>query len=250
MKNKNKKILMIVAVILTLVINMGAVLLPLNGLSTSEISDRFKVYFVPANYVFSIWSLIYLGLIAFAVYQAKLKKDDYKVVDKISNQFIWGSIFNSLWLFTWHYELFALTVPLMLLLLTTLLCIYNTLSTTKEADKPRYFDLLIKLPFSVYLGWISVATIANITDILYLLNFNGLGITGPVWSSIMIVIAGIVAIVMILREKDFAYSAVIIWAITGIAVKFPEEGIISTTVLSVIIAVALTALLKQFKFKR
>jgi hypothetical protein len=194
--------------------------------------------------------LIYLGLIGFSIYQARLKKDDYKVVDKIYIPFLLASLFNSLWLFTWHYELFALTVPLMLLLLTTLLCIYNTLRTTKESLKPRYFELLIKLPFSIYLGWISVATIANITDILYLLNFEGFGIAGAIWASVMIVIAGILSVLMILREKDFAYTAVIIWAITGIAVKFPAEGVISITVLCIIILLSLVALLKQYKLKK
>jgi Ca2+/Na+ antiporter len=248
-KNMLNKVGLVVAVAVTLVVNMAAVLLPLNNKTTAEISDSFEVYFVPANYVFGVWSIIYLGLIAFAIYQATLKDSDYALVKKMTPAVILASIFNSLWLFMWHYEIFAWTLVLMIMLLISLLAIYYIFKQAKPSEKPRYFELFIKLPFSIYLGWITVATVANVTDIFYLMGWNILSLPGQVWSAIMIAVASLLGVLMILRENDFAYASVIVWAITGIAVKFPNEGVISITVLVSIIVLAVTAVAKQLKKK-
>ncbi len=233
-------------VLITIVVNMLAVLLPLNGKSTASISDQFQVYFVPANYVFSIWSLIYLGLIGFTIYQFVLKPAQYKIVKEIAPAVILTGVFNSIWLFMWHYEYFAWTLPLMLALLVSLIFIVVKLQKIKESDKPRFFDLLIKLPFSIYIGWITVATVANATDILYLLQFNGFGMQPQLWAAIMMLIAGILGLIGIKKNGDFAYAAVIVWAVTGIGVKFSNEFIITTAAIVVACFLLIGALLKQF----
>lgn len=233
-------------VLITIVVNMLAVLLPLNGKSTASISDQFQVYFVPANYVFSIWSLIYLGLIGFTIYQFVLKPAQYKIVKEIAPAVILTGVFNSIWLFMWHYEYFAWTLPLMLALLVSLIFIVVKLQKVKESDKPRFFDLLIKLPFSIYIGWITVATVANATDILYLLQFNGFGMQPQLWAAIMMLIAGILGLIGIKKNGDFAYAAVIVWAVTGIGVKFSNEFIITTAAIVVACFLLIGALLKQF----
>jgi len=233
-------------VLITIVVNMLAVLLPLNGKSTASISDQFQVYFVPANYVFSIWSLIYLGLIGFTIYQFVLKPAEYKIVKEIAPAVILTGVFNSIWLFMWHYEYFAWTLPLMIALLVSLIFIVVKLQKVKESDKPRFFDLLIKLPFSIYIGWITVATVANATDILYLLQFNGFGMQPQLWAAIMMLIAGILGLIGIKKNGDFAYAAVIVWAVTGIGVKFSNEFIITTAAIVVACFLLIGALLKQF----
>jgi len=233
-------------VLITIVVNMLAVLLPLNGKSTASISDQFQVYFVPANYVFSIWSLIYLGLIGFTIYQFVLKPAQYKIVKEIAPAVILTGVFNSIWLFMWHYEYFAWTLPLMIALLVSLIFIVVKLQKVKESDKPRFFDLLIKLPFSIYIGWITVATVANATDILYLLQFNGFGMQPQLWAAIMMLIAGILGLIGIKKNGDFAYAAVIVWAVTGIGVKFSNEFIITTAAIVVACFLLIGALLKQF----
>lgn len=248
-KNILNKVGLVMAVAVTLVVNMAAVLLPLNNKTTAEISDSFDVYFVPANYVFSVWSIIYLGLIAFAIYQATLKDSDYFLVKKMTPAVILASIFNSLWLFMWHYEIFAWTVVLMIMLLISLLAIYYIFKQAKPSEKPRYFELFIRLPFSIYLGWITVATVANVTDIFYLMGWNILSLPGQVWSAIMIAVASLLGVSMIFRENDFAYASVIVWAITGIAVKFPNEDVITVTVLVSIIVLAVSAVAKQLRRK-
>ena len=240
----------VIGVLITIVVNMLAVLLPLNGKSTASISDQFQVYFVPANYVFSIWSLIYLGLIGFTIYQFVLKPNQYKIVKEIAPAVILTGVFNSIWIFMWHYEYFAWTLPLMLALLVSLIFIVVKLQKVKDSDKPRFFDLLIKLPFSIYIGWITVATIANVTDVLYLLQFNGFGLQPQLWSAIMILVAGALGLLGIKKNSDFAYAAVIVWAVTGIGVKFSNEFIITTAAIVVVCLLLIGALLKQFYPKK
>lgn len=238
-----------IGVFVTIVVNMLAVLLPLNGKSTASISDQFDVFFVPANYVFSIWSLIYIGLIGFTIYQFKLKSNEYKVIKEIAPAVILTGVFNSLWLFMWHYEYFAWTLPLMLSLLVSLIFIVTKLQKVKSADKPRFFDLLIKMPFSLYIGWITVATVANATDILFLLNWNGFGLAPQLWSAIMILIAGVLGLLAIKKNSDFAYASVIVWAVAGIAVKFSNESLITTAAIVVACLLLISAVLKQFNSK-
>jgi hypothetical protein len=149
----------------------------------------------------------------------------------------------------WHYEIFAWTIVLMVMLLISLLAIYYIFKQAKPSEKPRYFELFIRLPFSIYLGWITVATVANVTDIFYLMGWNILSLPGQVWSAIMIAVASLLGVLMIFRENDFAYASVIVWAITGIAVKFPNESVISITVLVSIIVLAVSAVAKQLRRK-
>ena len=158
----------ILATLLTITVNVLATALPLNGQDTGEISDRFDIYFVPAGYVFSIWGLIYLGLIAFAIYQALPSQQDNQLLKKIYPAYWIGSLANIVWLFLWHYNIFSLTLVAMLTILASLLYIYVQISKSgSELDRNQKW--FVKLPFSIYLGWISVATIANVTQVLFYL---------------------------------------------------------------------------------
>jgi hypothetical protein len=135
----------------------------------------FPVYFVPAGYVFSIWGVIYLLLIAFVVYQALPSQRENPLLRRIGYWFALTCAANSLWIFAWHWLIFPLTLVLMLILLCALINIY--LITRRERENiSRAETWLVQLPFSIYLGWISVATIANMTDFLYDAGWNGAGI--------------------------------------------------------------------------
>jgi hypothetical protein len=228
---------------------MLAVLLPLNNRSTASISDSFQVYFVPAGYVFAIWMLIYVLLLGFGFYQARMKNKEYTVVRKIAPYVLLSCLNNCIWLFCWHYGSFYLSLGVMLLLFVCLLEIYLILRKTKIADQPKHFSWLIKIPFSVYIGWITVAFVANATDVLSLVGFgNGLlGITPQIWAALMIIVSGVLGILMLLREKDYAYAAVIIWAVIGIAVKFPSENWIVGAVTLVVLAFVFTAVYPRLK---
>jgi len=220
-KNKLKQLLVILALLATIAINGMANALPLNGLGTGEISDRFKVYFVPAGYVFSIWGLIYLALLAYATYQSLPSQRDNPRLQAIGYLFVGSSIANIVWLFLWHYEVFTLTIFAMLALLGCLIAIYLKLDIRRSAvpAKEKWF---VHVPFSIYLGWITVATIANFTSLLDFLNWGGWGLDPAVWAIILFGAATIIGGLMSFTRGDVAYSLVLIWALSGIAVKHAD----------------------------
>jgi hypothetical protein len=225
---KSHQIFTIIFTLLTIIVNVLANALPLNGLNTGEISDQFEILFVPAGYVFSIWGLIYLGLIAFAIFQALPSQRDHAVYKQISPYYVLASIANSVWIFLWHYEVFTLTILAMVTLLASLLVIYILLNKeTSSSSKPhKYF---VEIPFSIYLGWISVATIANASQLLYYLGWNGWGISASIWTLIMLIVATLLGLAMLVRNQDIAYTLVLIWALIGIARKQFDTPLVANT---------------------
>jgi hypothetical protein len=217
----------LLAVIATIAINGLANALPLNGQTTGGISDRFQVYFVPAGYVFSIWGLIYVALIAFAVYQALPAQRDNPRLYRIGYLFALSCVANIAWLFLWHYEVFPLTLVAMLALLLLLIAIYLRLDIGR-ARVPTAEKWLVHVPFSIYLGWITVATIANVTSLLDYLKWSGWGISPEAWTVIMLVAAVGIASAVSLTRGDVAYMLVIVWALAGIAVKHTGTPVVAT----------------------
>ncbi len=218
----------ILAFIITVAVNALANTLPLNGLNTGQISDRFDVYFVPAGYVFSIWGVIYLGLAAFVIYQALPAQRDNPRLNRVGYWFVLSSIANVTWLFLWHYEQFVLSLFAMIAILLSLIVIYTRLEIgrTVVSLAERWF---VRVPFSIYLGWITVATIANLTSVLDFVNWSGWGITAEVWTVIMLIAAGIIAAAVSLTRRDAAYLLVLVWALAGIAVKHALTPVVSNT---------------------
>ena len=223
-----RQVAVILTAITTVVFNILANALPLNGLNTGEISDRFAIYFVPAGYVFAIWFIIFVGLIAYAVYQVRPDQRDNPRLAATGWLFVLSCAANIAWLFCWHYEQFYLTLPMMLVLLGCLILIYLRLGIgqTKVTAGERW---AVQVTFSIYLGWITVATIANVTQLLYFLNWNGWGIEPATWAVIMIVVATLVGLAVAYTRRDLAYSLVLVWAFIGIAVKFPDTQSVATT---------------------
>jgi len=213
-----RQVINLLAVVATIVVNGLANALPLNGHLTGEISDLFKVYFVPVGYVFSIWGLIYVGLIAFGVYQMLPSQRENPRLRRIGYLFSLSCLANVIWLFLWHYELFIYTIAIMIALLGLLIAIYLRLEIGRAqvAMKEKW---LVDLPFSIYLGWITVATIANASDVFDYLKWSGWGIRPEVWAVIMLIAGLGIASVMSLTRGDIAYQLVIVWAFAGIAVK-------------------------------
>jgi len=222
----NSQIITILATLLTIVINVLANALPLNGQGTGEISDRFDIYFVPAGYVFSIWGLIYIGLIGFTIYQALPAQRDNKLLKKIYPAYWVGNLANTAWIFLWHYEFFPLTLVAMLTLLGSLLYIYWQLSTASSGFD-RNQKWLVKFPLSIYLGWISVATIANVSQVLFFVNWDGWGIAPAAWAVIMIVVAFGLGLLMQWRENDVPYVLVLVWAFIGIALSQADTAMVA-----------------------
>lgn len=227
-KDQLRQIAVIVFIAAMIVMNILANALPLNGQNTGEISDQFQVYFVPAGYVFSIWFIIYVGLIAYAVYQALPAQRENPRLRAIGWPVVFSSLANIAWLFFWHYNLFVLTMIAMLLLLSLLVVVYLRLGIGKQVVS-RGMKWAVHIPFSVYLGWISVATIANASDLLYYLGWNGAPLTPEIWAVIMLAAALIITTLMLLTRRDIAYALVIVWAAIGIAVKQVGVALVPTT---------------------
>lgn len=226
--DKLRQIVVLIAMLATITVNALANALPINGQTTGEISDRFEVYFVPAGYVFSIWGVIYLGLLAFAIYQLLPAQRENPRLRKIGGWFVLGALANSAWIFLWHYELFPGTLLAMLVLLASLIAIYLHLDIGR-APVRGVEKWLVDLPFSIYLGWITVATIANVTSLLDYLGWGGWGISGQVWAVIMLAAGVCVAGAVHLTRTDAAYMLVILWAFIGIAVKHSEASLVATS---------------------
>ena len=206
------------AVLLTLAMNGLANALPLNGQLTGEISNRFKVYFTPAGYVFSIWGLIYLGLIGLGIYQALPSQRTNPRLRQTGYLFAGSCLANIAWLFLWHYEQFPLTLVAMFCVLGSLIAVYLLLGIGQERVS-RGESWLIRLPVRIYLGWITVATIANVTILLDWWQWNGWGISPEHWTEIILVVVGIIAGLMSITRRDATYLLVLVWALVGIAVK-------------------------------
>lgn len=217
-KMTTRQVVTIFITLLTIVLNVLANALPFNGQGTGEISDRFAILFVPAGYVFSIWFLIYVGLIAFTVFQAKPAQAHNQLLDRIAPFYWVANMANNVWLFFWHWEFFPLTLLAMLIILVSLTLLYLQIRKNEKA-LTRAEKWNVKLPFSVYLAWISVATIANVTQVLYFIGWNGFGLTPEIWTVIMLLVATVVGLLMLLREMDIAFAFVLVWAFIGIADK-------------------------------
>ncbi len=248
-KNIIRQSVNVVAVIATIVANGLANALPLNGQTTGEISDRFQVYFVPAGYVFSIWGLIYLGLILFAVYQALPGQRDNPRLSRIGYLFALSCVANIAWLFLWHYEQFPLTLVAMLSLLVLLMAIYVQLGIGRVAapTSERWF---VHLPFSIYLGWVTVATIANVTSVLDYWNWGGWGISAEAWTVIMLIAGAGIASVVSLTRGDSAYMLVIMWAFAGIAIKHVDTPVVAVAAWVMTAVVALMLAVGAIKRRR
>lgn len=228
MKDTLRQIANLVTVIIALTVNILASALPLNGQNTGEISDRFQVYFVPAGYVFAIWGIIYIGWIAFIIYQFRASQKESPRLRRLGYLFALSNLANAAWLFSWHYNYFGLSVIIMLTLLGLLIASYLRLDVNRTSVSPAE-RWSVDIPFSVYLGWITVATVANVTDLLYLIEWSGFGIAPQVWAVIMIVVASVVGFLMTLTRRDAAYLFVLVWSFIGIAVKQAATANVATT---------------------
>ena len=249
MKDILRQYFVALTIIATLVVNVLADVLPINGLNTGEISDRFKVYFVPAGYVFSIWGVIYLGLIAFAVFQALPSQRENPRMRATGWWIALGGLANSAWIFLWHYEQFPLTIIAMLVLLGSLIVTYLRLGIGRSAVSASE-TWTTRVPFSIYLGWITVATVANVTSLLDYLKWNGFGIAPEIWMWIVLAAVLVIAVLMNFTRRDIAYSLVILWALAGISVKQADVSSVAIPTWVTFGLVALTLALAFFLPKR
>jgi hypothetical protein len=235
-----RQIAVVLTTVGTIIMNILANTLPLNGQNTGDISDRFPVLFVPAGYVFSIWGLIYIGLIAYTIFHSLPAQRENPRMRATGWLYVFSGIANVAWLFFWHYNIFAVTLVAMLSLLGLLISIYLRLGVgLKRVSSGEKW--LAHLPFSVYLGWITVATIANTTDVVYLTGWNGQPLTPEILTVILLVAALALSAILLYTRRDVAYAMVIVWATIGIAVKQAGVPLVPPASIATAVIVALLA---------
>jgi hypothetical protein len=257
MNKENKtmiKILVGVAYLGMIGVNALANILPINNMTTGDISNKYGNLFAPAAITFSIWALIYFLLAAYVVYQFGFFQKDRgiskdKLFGDIGIYFIISSFINSLWIFSWHYNLIWLSAILISILLFCLIKIANILKKENLSIKDKFF---IKTPFSIYFGWITVATIANITTFLVSINWNGFGLSNPFWTIIILIIGSIIGIIRMTKDNDLAYGLVFIWAYLGILIKHLSsigfDGEYKNIIITVIFCMSLLLVSEIFLF--
>lgn len=237
--------LVVIATLATIAINALANIVPFNNQTTGEISDRYPVYFVPAGYVFSIWSLIYLGLIAYSFYQVRNNQGQTAEFQTIGKWYLLSAVANSTWIFLWHWNQLALSVLVITVLLISLIGLYARMVQAgwEQGSATRGEFWCVFVPFSIYLGWGSVATIANITTWLYAIGWGGLGIDPVLWAVALLVIGAGFGVYFGFWRRNLAYALVIVWAFIGIAVKQSDVALLVYTAGGLAGVVLLLALL-------
>lgn len=215
-------VLNLIGFVAVVAVNALANILPINGKGTGVLSDQYPNLFVPAALTFSVWALIYILLAIFVVYGlvVAVKGDDKRngFIGKVNIIFILSCVFNAGWIFTWHYEMLPVSLLLMLGILLSLIAIYLRLGIGKSAAG-RLEKTLVHLPFSVYLGWITIATIANVTALLVDINWNGFGLAEHIWAVLVIAVGIGITLAILLSRRDIYYALVVDWALLGILLK-------------------------------
>lgn len=226
--NTKLRIIAAVAFVVMLVLNglAGSTTL-LNGQNTAAISDKNVNLFTPAGYTFAIWGIIYLMLGVYVAYQlgwignSKRGKLKTETIEAITPYFIATSVLNCVWILAWQYEVLWLSVLLIIGMLYSLVKIEDTL---KDKDMTIGERVMVRNPFSLYFGWITVATIANICTWLVSIKWDGMGIAPAAWTGGLLIVGAFVALAGMLRNANCAYGVVFIWAYLGILSKHVAEN--------------------------
>ena len=204
--------------------NVLANIAPINDLTIGEISSTFfaDVLIIPANYAFAIWGLIYLGLISLAIYQVLPAQRHHPRLQQMGYYLAIASFSQVIWVYLFQFRFFTLSVIAMLAILIALILLYLRLNINLT-NLPFSQRWLVNFPISIYLGWISVATIVNIASVLDIANWNGWGISPLVWTIAMMTVSTIIGVIMIWQRRDIAFGGVFIWAFVAIASKHADK---------------------------
>lgn len=238
--------------LLMIIANALANILPINDLNTGQVSELYPNLFAPTALTFSIWGLIYLLLAGYTLYQLGFFRNDKslfdeRILNKVSFYFSISSIANTAWIFAWHYLLITLSMVLMIIILICLIIIVQIIKKEKLSFREKIF---VRLPFSIYFGWITVATIANFVALLVSLGWNGLGTGAALWTVVLIIIGLCIGVATTLNNRDIAYGLVLIWAYTGILIKNTSAsgfaGQYSSIITTVIICLTLLLIVEAY----
>jgi hypothetical protein len=235
-----RQIITLAAIIAAFGINAISNIFPIGGKSIGEISNTVfrDVLIIPANYAFAIWGLIYLGLFGLGIYQIfPSQREDFSF-RQAGYPIVLASVAQCVWVYLFLLRLFIPSLLAMLVIVLSLITAYLRLGIA-ITPVSRVKKWWVHLPISIYLGWISVASIVNVACALYFQNWGGWGISGELWAVIMVIIATGLGCAIAFRRQDIAYPAVIIWAIVAVAIKHSTYSTLKTTVFGCVIVLAI-----------
>ncbi|GEN77609.1 tryptophan-rich sensory protein [Chryseobacterium hagamense] len=217
---KRFQILNILVLMATICVNYLSNTGLINNETMASISAKYQNLFTPAGYAFSIWGLIYLGLLGFVIYYGPFIRQTEAKEKTVLHTGWWfavSCVANSLWIFTWLHEYTLITIPIMILLLVSLLKI---IGNNRDMIGSRDFKttVFLRLPFYIYSGWVSVALIADVAAYLKKIQWSGFGIPETGWTVLMFIIAAAIHLYMIWKKNMSAFGLVAVWALIAIAV--------------------------------
>ena len=232
----------LIAILATLSVNVLSNFFPPAGLNIGEIANTILtgVLITPANYAFAIWGLIYLGLIAYGIYQLRPTVHGNPTMRRVDFLLIVACLAQIAWVYLFTLRLFWFSVVAMLIILLALIGAYLQLNIGREqASRQRRW--LAHIPFSIYLGWISVATIVNIASALYISGWDGWGISAVGWTVVMLVVGAVIGAIVAIQRADVAFTLVFIWAYVAISMRQLDNPVIWIT--AVVAAIVLAVML-------
>ncbi|GLB52696.1 hypothetical protein NBRC110019_17360 [Neptunitalea chrysea] len=241
---KRLAILNFLSVIVAIFIGYYTQAIHLNGNTMASLSTEYYNLFTPANYAFAIWGIIYLLLVVSSVSHLILvfgKKQEPKFLLQSGYWFLIANIANATWVIVWLYELTGISVLVILVLLFSLLKIVQK---TGIAFAPKIAPNVKRIhwvTFSIYSGWVAVATIANIAAYLVKLGWNGNPLSEAQWTILMITIAYCINIIILFRRNMIGFVIVGIWSLIAIYMRHKEyeKGIAYTALVEAIILAAM-----------
>lgn len=233
------KIICLAVFLAMVTVNALASILPINGQNTGEISDSYPNLFAPAGITFAIWGVIYVLLAAFIVFQFFETKtgESEKRLKWTRIFFLLSSLANIAWIFCWHYHQILASLLVMLVILVCLAVIHVILTKVKMKTGEYLF---LRLPFSIYFGWITVATVANVTTWLVSIGWDGSPIMSEgMWTVTILVVAAVIALAVVTSRGSWAYGATVVWAYAGILIKHLDPGAFASEYIAIIITVSI-----------
>ena len=218
MKTNTLKVFNVIALLIVLIVNYLANALPINGVKTADISNRYFNEFAPANITFSIWAVIYTLILGIMVWQFEGRNHLKGIaVKSIAMWFIINCILNAAWLMAWHYEAFVISLLLMSGILVSLVQLNKIEYQQLSPHTPTKW--LLQSAFGIYLGWICIATIANFTTFFVSIHFSKYGLSDTVWTCGFIGIGSITAALLVVRFKNIYIGLAVLWALIGIVIR-------------------------------
>ncbi len=238
----------VAALVLVLMMNFFIDWLPVNGVNTAQVSDSYPNLFTPPGYVFAIWGIIYMMALLFVAYQVRPSQMSASYLGKVGWLYLGSAFINIAWLMVFHYSygvpvLYLVSTTLLVLLLLDLITIYRRLGIGGSEAAHKELKLAVHIPMSLYLGWISVATIAGVASAINVV-VPGIPVeTQSIGTVIMLFVALALALYMLWSRRDLAFGAVVIWAVAGISLKQASNPMISMVALIVLTVAAFAVLI-------